>query len=97
LTSIACIAIGAVSIAAAIDALARQSALALPAPLVNPAPLQAPASNPDASRPQAPDCSDFAFSFLNATACAKPRVKHAAARKSRRVATYLIGLGDASP
>jgi hypothetical protein len=97
LTSIACIAIGAVSIAAAIDALARQSALALPAPLVNPAPLQAPASNPDASRPQAPDCSDFAFSFLNAAVCAKPRVKHTATTKRHRVATYVFGRSEESP
>ena len=97
-TSLACIAIGAVSVAAAIDALTRESAQALPAPLVDPAPLAAPASNAEASRPAAQNtCRDFAFSFLNPTVCAKPRVKHAAASRSHRVATYTFGRGNASP
>ena len=97
-TSLACIAIGAVSVAAAVDVLTRESAQALPAALVEPAPLSAPASNPETSRPQARiTCSDFAVSFLNPTACAKPRVKHTAALKSHRVATYIFGRGDASP
>jgi hypothetical protein len=97
-TSIVCIAIGAVSVAAAVDVLTRESAQALPASLADPAPLFAPASIADVSRPEArATCSDFAFSFLNPTACAKRHVRHTAALKNHRVATYIFGRGDASP
>jgi hypothetical protein len=97
-TSLVCIAIGAASVGAAVDVFTRESALALPAPQVNSAPLAAATDIADVSRSQArATCGDFAFSFLNATACAKPRVKHTATTKRHRVATYVFGRNEESP
>ena len=101
-TSLVCIAIGAASVGAAVDVFTRESALALPAPQVNSAPLAAAADIAadiaDVSRSQArATCSDFAFSFLNAAVCAKPRVKHTATTKRHRVATYVFGRSEESP
>ncbi len=88
--------IGIVVIATAVGSLTRISAWALPIGLTQPTPSSSVAevSIAAASGLRTEDsCSEFGASFLN-SACATPH-KRFAARRTHRVATFVIGRSDA--
>ncbi len=88
--------IGMVVIATAVGSLTRISAWALPIGLTEPAPASSDAvASISAASPSRTGyfCQEFGAAFLNA-ACATPH-KRFAARRTHRVATYVVGRSDA--
>ena len=97
LTTMAYALVGIVVVATAVGSLTRISAWALPIGLTQPAPAASVAVSAVAAAaspsPTEDSCKEFGAAFLN-SACATPHKKFAA-RRTHRVATFVIGRSDA--
>jgi hypothetical protein len=99
LTTMAYALVGIVVVATAVGSLTRISAWALPIGLTQPAPASSVAVSSAAAAPAVASpsptedfCKEFGVAFLN-SACATPH-KRFAARRTHRVATFVIGRSD---
>ncbi|MGA8495059.1 MAG: hypothetical protein WB764_06240 [Xanthobacteraceae bacterium] len=97
LTTMAYALVGIVVVATAVGSLTRISAWALPIGLTQPAPASSVAASSAAAAAASPSptedfCKEFGAAFLN-SACATPHKKFAA-RRTHRVATFVIGRSD---